>query len=389
MLGQSFRMAFSSIASNKMRSFLTMLGIIIGIMAVVVLVSIVSSATGQVTDELNSMGAEKLSVSVMNSRYGSLSLEDVENYADGSENIAYIAPTNTQSSTLKRGDVSEEQTTVTGATPSYFDVEKLTIANGRVLKSPDVENKSPVAVLGAGIAETLFGLNDPVGENVTIDGRSFLVVGVLEDAGTTLFGSTNDSVIIPFTLAQRLSFNSGVTSFTVMATSKDTVDAAEDDITGMLMAKFKDEDSFNVFNQSSMLESLDSITGTMSILMGGIGGISLLVGGIGIMNIMLVSVAERTREIGIRKAVGAGRKRILMQFLIEALVLSLVGGLIGLALSFVMLEVLSMAFATTFTMTGGIALIAVVFSLAIGLIFGINPANKAAKMPPIEALRTE
>ena len=155
------------------------------------------------------------------------------------------------------------------------------------------------------------------------------------------------------------------------------------------MSRFKDEDAFSVMNQSTILESMDSITNTMAMMFGGIAGISLLVGGIGIMNIMLVSVAERTREIGIRKAIGAGRKRILLQFLIEALVVSTLGGLIGLGLSWVLLAILSLAMDMTYTMSAGVALLAVLFSIAIGVIFGINPANKAAKMPPIEALRTE
>lgn len=388
MLIQSFRMAFSSIASNKMRSFLTMLGIIIGIMAVVVLVSIISSATGQVTDELKNMGAEKISVNIMNTRYQSLTLAELADFSRDSDSVAYIAPTLTQSASIKRNDYNT-QSTITGATPSYFNVEKLGVASGRALKSPDIDNGTSVAVLGSEIAEDLFGLADPVNGNISINGRSFTVVGVLEDAGTSIFGSTNTSVIIPFTLAERMFYSTGVNSFTILATDNTTVDTAETEIKQLLKSRFKDEDTYNVFNQSSMLDSMDSILNTMTVTMGGIGGISLLVGGIGIMNIMLVSVAERTREIGIRKAIGAGRRRILTQFLIEALVLSVFGGLIGLALSWAVLEILSIAMDMTFKMTFGVAMLALGFSLAIGLIFGINPANKAAKMPPIQALRAE
>ena len=215
------------------------------------------------------------------------------------------------------------------------------------------------------------------------------MVGVLADAGETLAGSENSTIIIPYTTAQRMFYVSGVTSFTLAAQSSELVDAAEADITSILMERFGDEDAFSIMNQSTILESMDSITDTMAMMLGGIAGISLLVGGIGIMNIMLVSVAERTREIGIRKAIGAGRRRILLQFLIESLMVSTIGGLIGLGLSWVLLAILSAAMGTSYTMSAGISLLAVLFSMAIGIIFGINPANKAAKMPPIEALRAE
>ena len=388
MILQSFRMAFASIVANKMRSFLTMLGIIIGIMAVVVLVSIVSSATDSVTGELESLGAETLSVTVTSSRYQPLSVNDVTGLSDEYESIGSAAPTTTQSATLKSGDTSTTASVV-GTTAAYADINNLSLQSGRFIKSPDVTNNSAVAVVGTDVADDLFGRTDIVGETISVDGRSFLVVGVLADAGESLMGSENSNIIIPYTTAQRMFYISGVTSFTVAAESSELVDAAENDLTNNLMSRFKDEDAFSVMNQSTILESMDSITNTMAMMFGGIAGISLLVGGIGIMNIMLVSVAERTREIGIRKAIGAGRKRILLQFLIEALVVSTLGGLIGLGLSWVLLAILSLVMDMTYTMSAGVALLAVFFSMAIGVIFGINPANKAAKMPPIQALRTE
>ena len=388
MILQSFRMAFASIVANKMRSFLTMLGIIIGIMAVVVLVSIVGGATDSVAGELNSLGAETLSVTVTSSRYQPLSVDDVISLYDEYESIGYAAPTTTQNATLKAGDTNATASVV-GTTAAYADISDLKVQSGRFLKYPDVNNNSAVAVVGTDIADDLFGRTDIVGETISVDGRSFLIVGVLADAGESLMGSENSNTIIPYTTAQRMFYISGVASFTVAAESSELVDAAEADLTEELMSRFKDEDAFSVMNQSTILESMDSITNTMAMMFGGIAGISLLVGGIGIMNIMLVSVAERTREIGIRKAIGAGRKRILLQFLIEALVVSTLGGLIGLGLSWVLLAILSLAMDMTYTMSAGVALLAVLFSIAIGVIFGINPANKAAKMPPIEALRTE
>lgn len=388
MILQSFRMAFASIVANKMRSFLTMLGIIIGIMAVVVLVSIVGGATDSVRGELESLGAETLSVTVTSSRYQPLSVTDVTSLSDEYESIGYAAPTMIQSATLKSGDTSTTASVV-GTTAAYADINNLSLQSGRFIKSPDVTNNSAVAVVGIDMAEDLFGRTDIVSETISVNGRSFLVVGVLADAGESLMGSENSNIIIPYTTAQRMFYISGVTSFTVAAESSELVDTAEVDLTNDLMLRFKDEDAFSVMNQSTILESMDSITNTMAMMFGGIAGISLLVGGIGIMNIMLVSVAERTREIGIRKAIGAGRKRILLQFLIEALVVSTLGGLIGLGLSWVLLAILSFAMDMTYTMSAGVALLAVLFSMAIGVIFGINPANRAAKMPPIEALRTE
>ncbi len=388
MIVQSFRMAFASVLGNKMRSFLTMLGIIIGIMAVVVLVSIVSSTTSSVTSELDSLGASTISVSVASSRYQPLTLSEVSGFSDEYESISSSAATVTQSATLKAGDTSTTASVV-GSVPSYADINDLFVQSGRFLKSPDVENNSAVTVVGTDVANDLFGHADIVGETIFVDGRSFLVIGVLEDAGESLMGSANDNIIIPYTTAQRMFYLSGVTSFTLAASSTEAVDQAEEDITAALMTKFKDEDAFSIMNQSTMLESMDSINNTMALMFGGIAGISLLVGGIGIMNIMLVSVAERTREIGIRKAIGAGRKRILLQFLIEALVVSTLGGLIGIAASWGLLGILSVALNTTYTMSGSVTLLAVAFSMVIGVVFGINPASRAAKMAPIDALRTE
>ena len=388
MILQSFRMASSSIWGNKMRSFLTMLGIIIGIMAVVVLVSIVSSATTSVSSALENLGASTISVSVTSSRYQPLTLSEVSAFADEYDSISSSAASTTQSATLKAGDTSATASVV-GTVPAYAEINDLSLQSGRFIKSPDVDNNSAVAVIGTDLADDLFGRTDIVGETISVDGRSFLVVGVLADAGESLMGSENSNIIIPYTTAQRIFYISGVTSFTVAASDSTVVGQAEDDITAALMAKFKDEDAFTIMNQSTILESMDDITNTMALMFGGIAGISLLVGGIGIMNIMLVSVAERTREIGIRKAIGAGRKRILLQFLIEALVVSTIGGLIGLAASWGLLAVLSLALGQAYAMSGGVALLAVLFSMAIGVIFGINPANKAAKMAPIDALRTE
>ncbi len=390
MIGQSFKMAFSAIGQNKMRSFLTMLGIIIGVMAVVVLVSITQSATSSVTDEFNSMGANKLSVNIMNARNKTLTLKEVTSLPQEYESIAYAVPTITQSSTVKAGDTSDSYSVV-GTTPQYLELNNLEVSQGRFLKTPDLDNSVAAAIIGSEVAEDLFGSakGNIVGQTISVDGRNFKVVGVLKEAGTSIGSSTNSNIIIPYTVAQRMYSIKGVTAFSAMAKNSERVSTAEADLTQMLSTKFNDDEAYRIMNQSSMLESLSSISNTMAIMLGGIAGISLLVGGIGIMNIMLVSVTERTKEIGIKKAIGASRRRILSQFLIESLVLSTLGGLIGIGVSWVVLLVFSAGFGGNYTMSVDMALIATGFSLVIGLLFGISPANKAAKMPPIQALRTE
>jgi putative ABC transport system permease protein len=388
MIGQSLKMALSSISQNKFRSFLTMLGIIIGVMAVVVLVSITTSVTASVMDEFASLGANKLNVNVMGSRNNTLSFSEVTALPREYESIAYAVPSITQNATVKVDGTSDNYSIV-GTTGDYASLNALELTRGRFIKSPDIENNIAVAVLGSEAAEDLFGTGGAVGQTVSVNGRGFQVIGVLADAGSTLTGSGNTEIIIPYTVAQRMFYVQGVSSFTVLSADSDSLDTAEANIESFMMDQFHDEDAYNIMNPTSMLESMDSIANTMALMLGGIAAISLLVGGIGIMNIMLVSVTERTKEIGIRKAIGAGRKRILSQFLVEALTLSVTGGLIGLGVSWALIQALSMALDTTYTMSAGAALLAAGFSLVIGVLFGLSPANKASKMPPIQALRTE
>ena len=388
MIRQSFRMAFSSILSNKMRSFLTMLGIIIGVIAVVVLISLVNGATSSVTNEIEGLGSNLLTVTVRGTGTRHLSTKDVEDLADRFDSIGATAPSLSQSVTAKNG-TKTFTATIQGTTADYDRIGGMKLAYGRFLKSPDIDSQSAVAIVGVDVANELFGKTEILGESISVNGRKFLIVGVLEK-GTSSFGGDDEKIIIPFGVAQRMFQQKNVQMFYVAAAGSDTVDAAEADVKATLLSYFRqDEDAFSIMNQAAILDTMDSILGTLSLLLGGIAGISLLVGGIGIMNIMLVSVAERTKEIGIRKAIGAGRRRIMLQFLIESLVISVLGGLIGLLISWLILGLVSVIADMSFAMTAGVITLAFGFSVFIGVTFGLYPANKASKLHPIDALRTE
>jgi len=391
MILQAIKMAWKSISSSKMRSFLTMLGIIIGVIALVVLVSIATSATSSVTDQISDLGNNMLTVSISDDKGDSMTMEDLTTLTDYDE-FEMAAPY-AQASVTAKYEYNNDSATVYGTTAAYYDIQGLELAGGRFLKTTDVENNSYVAVISSAVAEDLFETTDVIGKMVSLNGMKFQVVGLLaEDDSLTssMMGSTME-FYIPFTTAARLSDSfSDVTSFYITAVDEDNMDMAEAILTQYLLNRFEDdEDAFNLVNQSTIQETMESVTATMSIMLGGIAAISLLVGGIGIMNIMLVSVTERTREIGIRKAIGADPGSILFQFLIEALVVSLMGCMIGILLSWVIIQIASVIAGDTMTfqLSSGVVIVAVAFSTAIGLIFGIYPARKAAKKRPIDALR--
>ena len=385
---QTWKMAFASIFSNKMRSFLTMLGIIIGVLAVTLLVSVVQGATGQVTSQIASMGSNLLTVSVTDTRVNLYITMDDLDALQGKEGVALTAPIVTTNAEVA-GNGESQTASVQGVTPNYFSITDLNVQTGRLLGQTDIDNRTDVALIGTDLAETLFDTSDVVGQTMTIGERTFTIVGLLEEQGSSLTGSQDERVLIPFTTAQRMTQNTQITAFYASAESSDTVTQAQNALNRFMYAALGDEDSYTIYNQSALLEAMDEVLGTMSLLLGGIAGISLLVGGIGIMNIMLVSVTERTREIGIRKAIGAQRSDILIQFLIEAIVLSLLGGLIGLALGMMGAALLSAYMGMTIQVSLGIAAIAIGFSVLVGVVFGVYPAAKASRLHPIEALRYE
>ena len=390
----SLKMALRSIGANKMRSALTMLGIIIGVMALVVLVSLVGGATSSVTDAVSGLGTSMLTVSISDDKGQPIDLATVNRWMDEEDGLGLIAPYLSESATASANGESGS-VTVYGVTPAYYEVQGMQLVMGRFLKTSDVENHTYICVINETAATELIGYTDCVGQAISLNGVEYTIAGVLsddEDNLTSMMTAGSLAVYLPYTSLLRLSDSlvSDVTEFYVSAPAEGTMDTVEAAMTAILMERFEDdEDAFDISNQSVLEDTLGSITSVLTILLGGIAAISLVVGGIGIMNIMLVTVTERTREIGIRKAIGASRGNILCQFLMEAVVLCMLGCGLGIFLSWAILQTVTTVVSSldmTFTLDGGVVLIAVVFCFIIGVVFGLYPANKAAKMKPIDAL---
>ena len=410
---QTARTALAAVGANKMRSSLTVLGVIIGVTAVISLMSIGRGSQAAITSNIESLGTNLLFVrsgaSAMMGVRGaqgsaaSLTLEDAEALADPylAPSVAAVAPEVQTRAQVVAGR-ENTNTQVLGVTPEYQFVRSFPVAEGVFISPSDVQRRSMVAVLGSNVAETLFGQMSPVGQSVKIGGRQFKVVGVLQSKGGTGFGLTDDIILAPITTVQyRLSSQrtaSGelsIQTINVQVASAKETDAAVQQIASILRQRHRivGEDDFTITSQQETIEALQESTQVWVIFLAAIAGISLLVGGIGIMNIMLVSVTERTREIGIRKAVGAKRKDILLQFLVEAGLLSLVGGGMGVLSGWGVSHVVSglnlggQVIQTV--MTADIVILAVSVSAAIGILFGLYPAYRAARLNPIEALRYE
>ena len=390
---QTLKMAMKSIAGNKFRAFLTMLGIIIGVMALVILVSLVNGATGTVTDTIAKMGSDLITVRISDDKGKPITLDTLDGWMD-TEGVGLIAPSGTATATGKYG-ATNATFQVYGATPAYEQVNGLKLLLGRFLKASDVDNHTDVCVINEAAAEKLVGYTDCLNVEISLSGRKFRVVGVLEDdedSLTAVFGADSLVAYIPYTTLLRLSstVSSTITSFSVSAAEGSDLAAAESAMRKLLMDRFdEDEDAFTLSSRNIMEDAMNNVTSILTVLLGGIAAISLIVGGIGIMNIMLVTVTERTREIGIRKAIGAGRGAILLQFLLESVVLCMLGCAIGVFASWAVLQVISIVVSSlgiVFSLEWNVVAIAIGFCFAIGVIFGLYPANKAAKMAPIDAL---
>lgn len=390
---QSWKMAMRSITGNKLRAFLTMLGIIIGVMALVILVSITNGATGSVTDKINSLGSNLLTVTISDDKNKPVTLDTLNKWM-AEDDIGLTAASAQTNATGKYGSTNDT-VQVVGTTPSFQDIQGLSLLIGRFIKSSDIDNSTNVVIVNETLAEDLVGYIDCLGEEISLDGLKYTIVGVLEEDDQSLtnsFGQDQMVAYIPYTSLMRLSttVSSQITSFYVSAEEGSTTDAAKTKMTSLLMERFDDdEDAFSVESTDALENTMSSVTDTLTLLLGGIAAISLIVGGIGIMNIMLVTVTERTKEIGIRKAIGATRGTILTQFLMESVALCMMGCAAGVGLSWAVLRIAAVVVSSlnmTFTIQWNVVWLAVGFCFLIGLVFGLYPANKAAKLQPIDAL---
>jgi putative ABC transport system permease protein len=404
---QAFLEALESLSSNKLRSGLTILGIVIGVGAVIAMVSIGRGAQNVITSSIQGIGTNVLFVfrggtdNVSNPQ--PLTLGDADAIADPFQapSVSGVAPELQGSTTVSLGGESTN-TTIEGVTPAYETVRNATLSEGDFISEEQLLGRASVVLIGTDVADKLFGRTEGlVGETVRIEGQPFRVIGVLESKGGSSFGNADNRVLVPLTTAQtrllRRSTRDRVDLIFVQAASAADVPRANEEISQILRTRHRTaigEDDFTIFTQQDFLTTAETITSVLTIFLGGIAAISLLVGGIGIMNIMLVSVSERTREIGLRKALGARRIDILLQFLTESAVLSLIGGLVGIGLGWTISYIvgrIAQANNTPINPSIGVdtVLLATLFSAAVGLFFGLYPANRAAGLEPVEALRYE
>jgi putative ABC transport system permease protein len=389
------RLALSRLRTSRMRAALTMLGVIIGVASVVALVGVGQGTTSNITSSLASLGTSLLTISPTTQGSDgstSLSLEDAT-AIDELESVAGVAPEVSTSLTVAAGDETTE-TTVVGTTAAYAAVRAYDVWQGTFLTEVSIDRDLRVAVLGASTAETL-GLDaDDLGTEISVGGIPFQLIGILQPKGGASFQDPDDQVVVPVGTVQKY-FVGGDSVRSIGVSVAPTADmaATNAEITALLRDRHElaasDEADFSIFDQTQLLAAASSISGTLTLLLGGIASISLIVGGIGIMNIMLVSVRERTREIGIRKAIGARGRDILAQFLVEALTLSLLGGLIGIAVGLAASAVIGQIAGWGFAFNPSTLVAAVVFSLLVGVVFGVWPARQAARLDPINALRYE
>ncbi|MGM9638667.1 MAG: ABC transporter permease [Butyricicoccaceae bacterium] len=387
-LRQSFMMAVKSLATSKARALLTMLGIIIGVAAVIVIISLGDGLTAMVNENFENMGTNLLMVNIVGRGTSSgVTEEDMFELAmENSDAIAAVSPVASVMTRSKIGGETLDSTSVSGVSEQYADIKSLELTDGRFLQYVDVLRMRKVCVIGSYISDEYFG-GGGVGETVRVGGDNYTVVGVLEEKAGYGQGSDDDYIYIPYTNAQRLSGNANTTMYYFSAANADATSSAKWLIEDKLQKVYGDDDAYMIISMSEMLSIMSSIQGTMLSVLVAIAGISLLVGGIGIMNIMLVSVTERTREIGVRKSLGAKRRDIRSQFIIEAGTTSAIGGVIGIVVGVAAAYTVGNAFGITAIPSGSAIAVSFGVSVAVGVIFGYLPANKAAKLNPIDALR--
>ncbi|MEU6249221.1 ABC transporter permease [Glycomyces sp. NPDC047010] len=394
------RFALRGVAANKLRSSLTVLGVLIGVASVILLVGVGTASQQEVEESIEALGTNTLTVTASGSQGTQVRFTDLTaSIAEGLEaseltpDVAAVSPVATTSATAVWDGAEYDVGSVVGSDEDYLEAANFEVAEGTGITESDVEAAARVAVVGSTVADELFGGDDPVGEQVSLGGAVYTVVGVLEEqSSSTGFGDNNDLVVAPLTAVQRTLTGYGALSqILVQSTGSDTVDAAEAEasavLDGLMRVSGDETAPYSITNAAELLETQADTAETFTLLLGAVAGISLLVGGIGITNIMMVSVTERTREIGIRKALGAPRRAILTQFLVEATALSLLGGGLGVGLAYLASSMTIAGYETV--IVPGTVLLALGVSVGIGLFFGGYPASRAAKLRPIDALRYE
>lgn len=375
------KMSYKNIKSNKLRSILTMLGLIVGVSSVIILVGIVKGSTTSVLNEVSSLGSNILRVNIT-SDYN-IKLNDL-NKLEKENNIESISAYKNINATISKNSITSSKTSLIAVDNNYLDISSLSLKKGRNISIIDIENKNKVCILGSNAAETYFSLSNPINETIKINNEEFTVVGILEESDTT-----NDTIILPITTSKYLNVDTSINNVLIKVEDTSNIDKTINEVENSIRSNYQiSTDYFTVTSSTSILDSMSNITDTLSLLLGGIASISLIVGGIGVMNVMLVSVTERTKEIGIRKSLGAKKKDILYQFLIESLILCIIGGAIGILLGISIGYILTL-FGISYTLSLDVIILSVSVSLLIGLIFGIFPAYKASSLNPIDALRSE
>ncbi|MDF2908320.1 MAG: hypothetical protein K0R34_3641 [Herbinix sp.] len=386
---QACKLALKSILGSKMRSFLTMLGMIIGVASVITLLGLVTGVTNYIVDTFSDMGTNMVNVNVTNTDTRKVEVDEIYQFAkDNNEMFLGVTPTISSSYTVKNGSTSMT-TSVLGVGEDYLDINTLELSSGRFIHYADIANRYEACIIGAYVADELFDGKVSLGDTLKINGKVFRIVGIQEEQADSEANTKDDRIYIPYSTASRLSKSSDISSYTFAVIDTDSVEIAEELLDNYLYDIMKNEELYNITSMTELLDAINSMTNMLSAVLGGIAGISLLVAGIGIMNIMLVSVVERTKEIGIRKSLGAKKRDIMSQFVIEAIAISTTGGIIGIIIGSIATKTLGSAFGIEAAPTTGAILLAFCVSAGIGVAFGYMPANKAAKLNPIDALRSE